>query len=112
MKKIVTQKVSTIVSMLTDIVSKNGNLMLNIPLRGDGSPDERELEFLAGLTTWMDVNSEGVYATRPVDDLRRRPVHDRRAGSRLRTHAAALHRRRHSLHHEGRHALRVCRSVA
>jgi len=58
-------KVSTIVSMLTDIVSKNGNLMLNIPLRGDGSPDEHELEFLAGLTAWMDVNSEGIYATRP-----------------------------------------------
>jgi alpha-L-fucosidase len=46
-------------------VSKNGNLMLNIPLRGDGSPDEHELEFLAGLTAWMDVNSEGIYATRP-----------------------------------------------
>ena len=58
-------KVSTIVAMLTDIVSKNGNLMLNIPLRGDGSPDEHELEFLAGLTAWMDVNSEGIYATRP-----------------------------------------------
>jgi alpha-L-fucosidase len=58
-------KVSTIISMLTDIVSKNGNLMLNIPLRGDGSPDERELEFLTGLTAWMDVNSEGIYATRP-----------------------------------------------
>jgi alpha-L-fucosidase len=51
--------------MLTDIVSKNGNLMLNIPLRGDGSPDEHELEFLAGLTAWMDVNSEGIFATRP-----------------------------------------------
>jgi alpha-L-fucosidase len=59
------QKVSTIVSMLTDIVSKNGNLMLNIPLRGDGSPDEKELAFLAGLTAWMDVNSEGIYTTRP-----------------------------------------------
>ena len=57
--------VATIVAMLTDIVSKNGNLMLNIPLRGDGSPDEHELEFLAGLTAWMDVNSEGIYATRP-----------------------------------------------
>jgi alpha-L-fucosidase len=57
--------VSTMVAMLTDIVSKNGNLMLNIPLRGDGSIDEHEEAFLAGLTAWMDVNSEGIYATRP-----------------------------------------------
>ncbi len=39
--------------------------MLNIPLRGDGSIDEHEEAFLAGLTAWMDVNSEGIYATRP-----------------------------------------------
>ena len=57
--------VATIVSMLIDIVSKNGNLMLNIPLRGDGSIDEHEEAFLAGLTAWMDVNSEGIYGTRP-----------------------------------------------
>jgi len=57
--------VATIVAMLTDIVSKNGNLMLNIPLRGDGSIDEHEEAFLAGLTAWMDVNSEGIYGTRP-----------------------------------------------
>jgi len=59
------QTVATIVGMLTDIVSKNGNLMLNIPLRGDGSIDEHEEAFIAGLTAWMDVNSEGIYATRP-----------------------------------------------
>jgi alpha-L-fucosidase len=59
------QTVSTIVSMLTDIVSKNGNLMLNIPLRGDGSIDEHEEAFIAGFTAWMDVNSEGIFATRP-----------------------------------------------
>ena len=57
--------VATIVAMLTDIVSKNGNLMLNIPLRGDGTIDKYEEAFLAGLTAWMDVNSEGIYATRP-----------------------------------------------
>jgi alpha-L-fucosidase len=57
--------VATIVAMMTDIVSKNGNLMLNIPLRGDGSIDEHEEAFLAGLTAWMDVNSEGIYSTRP-----------------------------------------------
>jgi alpha-L-fucosidase len=59
------QTVPTIVSMLTDIVSKNGNLMLNIPLRGDGSIDEKEEAFIAGFTAWMDVNSEGIFATRP-----------------------------------------------
>ena len=57
--------VGAIVSMMTDIVSKNGNLMLNIPLRGDGSIDDREEAFIAGLTAWMDVNSEGIYGTRP-----------------------------------------------
>ncbi len=59
------QTVPPIASMLTDIVSKNGNLMLNIPLRGDGSIDDKEEAFIAGFTAWMDVNSEGIFATRP-----------------------------------------------
>ncbi len=57
--------VGEIVATLTDVVSKNGNLMLNIPLRGDGSIDDKEEAFLAGLTAWMDINSEGIYASRP-----------------------------------------------
>jgi alpha-L-fucosidase len=57
--------VGQVVGMLADVISKNGNLMLNIPLRGDGSPDEHELAFLEGLAAWMSVNSEGVYSTRP-----------------------------------------------
>jgi len=48
-----------------DIVSKDGNLMLNVPLPGNGTPDADELKFLAEFTAWMDVNSEGIYATRP-----------------------------------------------
>ncbi len=51
--------------MLVDIVSKNGNLQLNIPLPGNGMPDADELKVLANLTAWMDVNSEGIYSTRP-----------------------------------------------
>nr|MDQ2688360.1 alpha-L-fucosidase [Armatimonadota bacterium] len=51
--------------MLLDIVSKNGNLMLNIPLPGSGMPDPDELKFLADFTAWMHVNSEGIYGTRP-----------------------------------------------
>jgi alpha-L-fucosidase len=51
--------------MLIDIVSKNGNLQLSIPLPGNGLPDADELKFLAEMTAWMDVNSEGIYSTRP-----------------------------------------------
>jgi alpha-L-fucosidase len=50
---------------LIDIVSKNGNMLLNIPMRGDGTIDEAEQRFLDGFTQWMDINSEGIYGTRP-----------------------------------------------
>ncbi len=55
----------TVMQMLVDIVSKNGNLLLNIPVRGDGSIDEKELEVVEGITDWMDINSECIYDTRP-----------------------------------------------
>ena len=54
-----------IARMLVDNVSKNGNLMLNIPMPGHGQPDADELAIIADFTTWMDRNNEGIYATRP-----------------------------------------------
>jgi alpha-L-fucosidase len=51
--------------MLVDIVSRNGNLLLNIPLPGSGEPDDRELKILSEITDWMDVNGEAIFATRP-----------------------------------------------
>jgi alpha-L-fucosidase len=59
------KSVRTVVQMLADIVSKNGNLMLNIPVRGDGTIDDDELAFLQGLATWMDINREAIFGTRP-----------------------------------------------
>jgi alpha-L-fucosidase len=55
----------TVVDMLVDIVSKNGNLMLNFPLPSSGMLDDRELKVLAGITEWMNVNAEGIHGTRP-----------------------------------------------
>ena len=55
----------TVVHMLADIVSKNGNLLLNVPVRGDGSIDEKEEKVLEGIAAWMTVNSESIYSTRP-----------------------------------------------
>ncbi len=51
--------------MLCDIVSKNGDLLLNIPVRGDGSIDDKEQAVLEGIGAWMDVNKECIFGTRP-----------------------------------------------
>ena len=55
----------TVIDMLADIVSRNGNLLLNFPLPNSGMLDDQELQIVAGITSWMNVNSEGIYATRP-----------------------------------------------
>ena len=56
---------SSVAQMLVDIVSKNGNLLLSIPVRGDGSIDEDEHKFLRDFAAWMRVHGEGIYGTRP-----------------------------------------------
>jgi alpha-L-fucosidase len=55
----------TVIQMLCDIVSKNGNLLLNIPVRGDGTIDDKEEVVLQGIANWMDVNKECIFDTRP-----------------------------------------------
>ena len=57
--------VAKVTQMLCDIVSKNGNLLLNIPLRGDGAIDSDEVAFLKGMAAWMGINGEGIFGTRP-----------------------------------------------
>jgi alpha-L-fucosidase len=57
--------VGQVVRMLTDIVSKNGNLLLSVPVRGDGTLDADEIAFLEGMAKWMAVNGEGIFGSRP-----------------------------------------------
>ena len=56
---------ATVVKQLVDIVSKNGNLLLSIPLRADGTYDEKESKILDDLEAWMTVNGESIFGTRP-----------------------------------------------
>jgi len=59
------QPVSWIVQMLVDITSKNGNLLLNVVLRPDGSLDPEVETMLQRLADWSAVNGEAIYGTRP-----------------------------------------------
>ena len=54
-----------IIKTFIDIVSKNGNLLLSIPVRGDGSIDEKERAFLTEFKSWLDINGEGIFGSRP-----------------------------------------------
>jgi len=56
---------TNMVKQLVDIVSKNGNLLLNIPLRADGTYDEKASAFLDELEAWMTQNGESIFGTRP-----------------------------------------------
>jgi alpha-L-fucosidase len=53
------------VALLVDIVSKNGNLLLNIGPRPDGSISDIQLDRLHALGRWLSVNGEGIFGTRP-----------------------------------------------
>ncbi len=53
------------ITMLIDIVSKNGNLLLNVVQRPDGSLDPEVEQMLEKVAAWMAVNREAIYATRP-----------------------------------------------
>ncbi|MFT3737185.1 MAG: alpha-L-fucosidase [Breznakibacter sp.] len=65
-----------VVRMLVDVVSKNGNLLLNIPVRGDGSIDDKEEKVLEGIAAWMDINSEAIFDTRPWKVFGEGPIAD------------------------------------
>jgi alpha-L-fucosidase len=54
----------TMVHQLVDIVSKNGNLLVNIGPRSDGTIPEQVQATLRDIGAWLKVNGEAVYGTR------------------------------------------------
>ena len=54
-----------IIDALIDIVSKNGNLLLNIGPRADGIIPENQKQCLLDIGKWLDVNGEAIFGTRP-----------------------------------------------
>ena len=57
--------VSWVIHMLVDNVSKNGNLLLNVVQRPDGSLDAEVEQMLAELADWTAIHGEAIYGSRP-----------------------------------------------
>lgn len=55
---------SQVIRMLVDIVSKNGNMLLSVPIKGDGTIDDKEEAIVKGIGAWMKDNGKSIYGTR------------------------------------------------
>jgi alpha-L-fucosidase len=60
-----TIKKDELIYLLVDIVSKNGNLLLDVGPEADGTIPGVQFERLQALGKWMDINKEAIYGTRP-----------------------------------------------
>ena len=56
---------ATVIHTLADVVSKNGNLQLSVPVKADGTLDSDEIAVVEGIAHWMEINREGIFGTRP-----------------------------------------------
>ena len=54
-----------VIQMLVDIISKNGNLLLNVVQTPEGDLEQDVLDILEEIAAWTPVNGEGIYGTRP-----------------------------------------------
>ena len=54
-----------IVHQLVDIVSKNGNLLMNIGPRSDGTIPDKVQQVLLSVGGWLKINGDAIYGTRP-----------------------------------------------
>ena len=54
-----------LVALLVDIVSKNGNLLLNVGPKSNGTISEIQMDRLHKLGSWLDVNGEAIFGSRP-----------------------------------------------
>jgi alpha-L-fucosidase len=59
------QSAPQLIRLLADIVSKNGNLLLNVGPCADGSLHPAQVAALEGIGSWLGTNAEAIYGTRP-----------------------------------------------
>jgi alpha-L-fucosidase len=57
--------VPVLIANAVDVISKNGVVMMNVALRGDGTLPDDQAAILRAFGQWIGINGEGLYGTRP-----------------------------------------------
>jgi alpha-L-fucosidase len=73
--------VDELIYLLVDIVSKNGNLLLDVGPEADGTVPTVQMKRLQALGAWLQLNGEAIYGTHPW----------KRRWARLLKHEGSLH---------------------
>ncbi|KAI1691688.1 alpha-L-fucosidase domain-containing protein [Ditylenchus destructor] len=88
---------------------QDGNLLLNVGPRADGTIPDEIASVLAGMGAWLRVHGEAIYGTRPFHYFGEGPTSSGQvapSAGRSRNRRKGVRPRRYPVHHEGRHALR------
>ena len=72
---------NSMIDELVDIVSKNGNLLLNIGPKSDGTIPDFAKNVLLDMGNWLSVNGQALYGTRPWKVYGEGPTHLKKSGS-------------------------------
>jgi alpha-L-fucosidase len=61
----ITMSAATVIHNLVNVVSKNGTYLINVPQHGDGHLDQKAIDIVTSIGTWLQINGEAIYGTRP-----------------------------------------------
>ena len=78
---------SSFVWKIVENTSKNGNLLLNISPKADGTIPQEQQDVLLAIGRWLEVNGEAIYYTRPWVKYGEGPVADAAAAAMVKIRA-------------------------
>jgi alpha-L-fucosidase len=80
-KNLEIKSTQTVLHTFIDIVSKNGVLLLNVSPMADGTIPDDQKDVLKELGSWLVINGEAIYATRPWKTFGQGPTRMKKSGA-------------------------------